>query len=120
MGSFFDMIAVLTRFVMFMMRFLRDKSFLNCPYCRDLQDATMRHFHSFMKTFVAILATVAFSGGHLNETAPNPELTGKLFETIGHLLKYVMILFNASGGLTDEWNPSIELAASTCHKIRTS
>lgn len=68
-----------------------------CLYCRDLQDATTRHFHSFMKTFVAIMATVAFSGGHVNESAPNPELTGKLFETIGHLLKYVMIVFHVFG-----------------------
>jgi hypothetical protein len=66
MGSFFDLIAVL---------------------CRDLQDASMKHFHELMKTFVAIMNTVAFSGGHSNENAPNPELTGKLFETIGHLLK---------------------------------
>lgn len=54
---------------------------------RDLQDASMTHFHSFMKAFVSILNAVVFSGGHSNENAPNPELTGKLFETIGHLLK---------------------------------
>lgn len=47
----------------------------------------MKHFHMFMKSFVAVLNAVALSGGHANESAPNPELTGKLFETVGYLLK---------------------------------
>ncbi len=61
-----------------------DFSFLSC---RDLQDSSMKHFHMFMKSFVAVLNAVALSGGHANESAPNPELTGKLFETLGYLLK---------------------------------
>lgn len=54
--------------------------------CRDLQSDIKKYFHSLMKTLVQITNDVATCGGPSKKEL-NPELTGKLFETVSYLLK---------------------------------
>ena len=56
---------------------------------RDLGEDINTYFHAFLSTMCSIVDKVAVSGGVIdNDEAPNPELTGKLFETMAHLLRY--------------------------------
>lgn len=57
-------------------------------YSRDLNEDLSKHFHSIIGAFLAIINQVAHSGSvDIHKQAPNPELTGKLFECMSHLLK---------------------------------
>jgi hypothetical protein len=55
---------------------------------RDLKEDMNPHFHLLFGALVNATHSVAMSGGTTpNDCIPNPELTGKLFETIAYLLK---------------------------------
>ena len=46
------------------------------------------HFHTLYGGLVNIASAVSMSGGAImNGQTPNPELTGKLFETMSYLLR---------------------------------
>lgn len=58
---------------------------------RDINEDLSPYFHKLFGVLCSIVDKVAISGGVLeHEEAPNPELTGKLFETMSHVLRYVM------------------------------
>jgi len=54
---------------------------------RDLQDVFMDYLHAFLQVICKIIDVVAYSGGAEGDRVPNPELTGKLFETISYMLR---------------------------------
>jgi hypothetical protein len=64
---------------------------------RDLQEDLFIHFHVLFKVLVKRLDSIVFSGS-LKQTvgsipgtgAPNPELTGKLFECLSYMMKYLL------------------------------
>lgn len=47
----------------------------------------MVHLHAFLQALCKIVDVVAYSGGAEGDRVPNPELTGKLFETISYMLR---------------------------------
>lgn len=57
--------------------------------CRDLQEDLYPHYHQLFGMLVKQVDTVAYSGNSKSgaSNAPNPELTGKLFETLSYLIK---------------------------------
>jgi hypothetical protein len=58
-------------------------------FYRDLQEDLYPHFHRFFGMLVKQVDAVAYSGSSKSGAmgAPNPELTGKLFETLSYLIK---------------------------------
>ena len=59
---------------------------------RDLEEDLYPHFHRLFGMLVKQVDAVAYSGSSKSgvSNAPNPELTGKLFETLSYLIKYVI------------------------------
>jgi hypothetical protein len=65
-------------------------SYLNLTsvLARDLKGDLAPHFHKLVQTLVSLVGKVAYSSLTINgPVAANPELTGKLFECLSHLLK---------------------------------
>jgi hypothetical protein len=56
---------------------------------RDLGDDLYSHFHHLFGLLTSKTDAVAYSG---TSGAPNPELSGKLFECMSYLIKYVSAL----------------------------
>lgn len=55
---------------------------------RDLGKELDTHFHALFAPLVEIVPRIAMSGGVTpDQQVPNPELTGKLFETLSYLLR---------------------------------
>eukprot|EP01032_Pedospumella_encystans_P036266 gene36266-41027_t len=55
---------------------------------RDLKEDLQPHFHKLVQTLLAVVNKVAYSSMNSKGTSSaNPELTGKLFESLSHLLK---------------------------------
>ena len=56
---------------------------------RDLNDQLHKHFSVLMDALLHIIPNVAYSSNNAHDAAKiaNPELTGKLFECVSHLLK---------------------------------
>ena len=59
---------------------------------RDLEEDLYPHFHRLFGMLVKQVDAVAYSGSSKSgvSNAPNPELTGRLFETLSYLIKYVI------------------------------
>lgn len=63
---------------------------------RDLREELSSNFQILMAALTKVTGAVAQSGGDsLDVKAPNPELTGVLFEAISYLLKFVFCLMIA-------------------------
>lgn len=57
-------------------------------FSRDMKDDIRPHFHKLFAAIIARVPDVAMSGGATDEeSAPNPELTAQLFESLSYLLK---------------------------------
>jgi hypothetical protein len=55
---------------------------------KDLKTDIQKHFHTIVNTLLKVLHGVAYSStASKGAAAVNPELTGKLFECLSHLLK---------------------------------
>jgi len=55
---------------------------------KDLKTDIKKHFHMIVNTLLKVLHGVAYSStASKGAAAVNPELTGKLFECLSHLLK---------------------------------
>lgn len=73
-------------FIFFERTFITLLTFMNN---RDLEEDLYPHFHRLFGMLVKHVDAVAYSGNSKSggSNAPNPELTGKLFETLSYLLK---------------------------------
>ena len=59
---------------------------------RDLEEDLYPHFHRLFGMLIKQVDAVVYSGSSKSgvSNAPNPELTGRLFETLSYLIKYVI------------------------------
>lgn len=61
---------------------------MNAVHNRDLKEDLKTHFHVLVQTLQGVVDKVTYSSMNVKGNAnANPELTGKLFECLSHLLK---------------------------------